>query len=599
MHRVLFLSHQYRANDYCLLALFIIIFKICFVELQHDFTKARIKNQVNSVYHNGSVIQASSPLIDFTTLGAPDDPAPTGKVQLNVAPRHSMASFKRGIEDRRKADRKISEESLSTDCISKRNDILQKQKILGNKLQSNVTLVPNGYQKLKPKHTAPVSAAPIDETPEGIHEHVPECNQEGKYEPVQCHKIGYCWCVNKYGQAIKNTAIPAGEELTCEPFLYESESNDPLVVTGVTAHRMRGLLKAGSMGGSASSGNTKNKQGTDLEIESATPDLKSQPNVKEAESDFNQRVSASQEPSLSLVPNECSMSRANAKIRALRYTDNDSIWIPECDSEHDNLYAGMQCHKTKICWCVDQVTGLPLRANEQLTRQVAMNCTEVRKIADVFSSSDIRSQTGSSPPTPFRGLSKSCDAHKRVEFVLFLVNQFRQQISDHIKINPSALPPPGIRTLNPDKLSEAEVMRWKFLIMDMDHDDKLDDREWSKFKNNFRLIEKFDETPNAQQQQLNIHLSMTPLLILRSQRGCWRDFLELCGNGDILTDESVILSKWLSCTELPQILGSYSPKGDRNRSLDGISDESYAYSKEAAIARSKNRNPFVSILRPN
>lgn len=483
------------------------------------------------------------------------------------------------------------DEIPSTDCFGKRRDILRKQHLLDPKHYqvSSTTPSPSGYHRLKPKRDRqPTSSA--NESFVGLYnEHLPQCNQNGMYEPVQCHKIGYCWCVNKFGQAIKNSAAIAGEKPSCDLTLYESDSNDLVVVTGASANRIKNLLKVGS---ATSESPAPNKIAGNV-VDSLENDDR-QPS-KEHESDFDRRVSASQEPSLALVPNDCSLSRQKAMERAARHTD-DSIWIPGCDHDNHNLYAERQCHKLKVCWCVDQVSGLPLRASEQLTKEISINCTEIKRIVGILENR-VKQDIPKRPPSFVQGFSESCDADKRSELVALLINQFRQQLSEYVRFNPTSKPPEGVTSMNPYKLNESQVSKWRFAIMDVNSDGKLDDREWSKFKVNFKLLDKVDiDSYHSYNQLSNTQSFLTPLSIIRSQRRCWRDFLQFCGNGDVLTNESISLSKWLLCTDLPSrsILPS-DQIGDKSNS-DGVPD---AYTRAAAIARSKKRNPFLGILKPD
>jgi len=45
--------------------------------------------------------------------------------------------------------------------------------------------------------------------------YVPQCNQEGHYEKVQCHAgTAYCWCADKNGNEIAGTRVK-GQHPTC------------------------------------------------------------------------------------------------------------------------------------------------------------------------------------------------------------------------------------------------------------------------------------------------------------------------------------------------------------------------------------------------
>ncbi|XP_072345860.1 uncharacterized protein nid2a isoform X9 [Scyliorhinus torazame] len=43
--------------------------------------------------------------------------------------------------------------------------------------------------------------------------HIPECDEEGKFRPLQCHaSTGYCWCVYENGQELPGTRTPPGTD---------------------------------------------------------------------------------------------------------------------------------------------------------------------------------------------------------------------------------------------------------------------------------------------------------------------------------------------------------------------------------------------------
>lgn len=129
--------------------------------------------------------------------------------------------------------------------------------------------------------------------------------------------------------------------------------------------------------------------------------------------------------------------------------------------------------------------------------------------------------------------------------------------------------------------------------MDRNSDGALGDREWSKFKNNFKLVDLVDDAKQAMKVS---HAAAGLLMIPRSQRRCWREFLEFCGNGGLLEADSISLAKWQTCTDLPPktIRDDMEQKGSMT-----VFENTYAHSREAAIIRSKKKNPFLGILKPD
>lgn len=537
----------------------------------------------DDIYSRGSLSTVEASTVDASTVdsvtlgGQRIKPTALANFQPARASHETRSSNEYPI-NRANIDRRHQEELPSTDCFAKRNEILKRQ-TAGSSSGTRPPSFQTGYQSLKPKQESPASH--FNESSLNLNEHVPDCNETGAYEPVQCHpKIGYCWCVNKYGNAIKNSATLLSQKPYCDQTMYDSESTHVLVVTGTTTERLKKYFKKTS-----SFPETTTPNGN-INFEAESPQLVGprEPGAKH------------EEPILPLIPEDCKNSQAIAKERASKRI-NDSIWVPACDIDNDRLYALRQCHKSKVCWCVDQVTGMPLITKELISDNPSTNCTEIKRIVELASNVMTSSAGKSSQPAFYHGSSEFCDNYRRIEFVVSLNNQFRQQIGDYIRQTSPSLLPPELLTINPNNMAETEVSRWKFRLMDRDHDGKLGDREWSKFKNNFKLVDKNDEIELAALKERSSYSNMGPLMILRSERKCWRDFLDFCGSGDLLNNESVSSSKWLRCTEMP-------PKADKGSSEERVltlafSKNTYANSREAAIMRSKKKNPFTNILKPD
>lgn len=518
-----------------------------------------------------------------------------------------------------------SKELLSKDCFARRNEILSKQQhSIAVKIQQAITFngLPPGFQRLKPKlnggsspvgsPSTSVQAIPSPKLPvEQDNEHVPQCTSEGKYEPVQCHKIGYCWCVNKYGQAIKNSGAAVGEQPSCDMAAYESDNYETLVVSGMSANRLKNLLKS-----SNNNGNTTEATINNQTFESISYQDKPDYHMAERDGDgeFSRRVSKSAEPHLALVPNECDMSRNHARERAAKHM-NDDFWIPACDNANPQLYAERQCHKNKVCWCVSQITGLPVRTNDKLDAQPdSLDCSKT-----VFGLEKTTASPQIAAKPVYVGFSEYCDAEKRADFVSFLINQFKQHLIDlyrpgHAHSDRSQAEEATSLGMHPSAWNESFIAQMKFVTLDYDHDRKLDYREWLRFKSAFKVVEQPEDALKYHElsQQTNGHLALSPLGVLRSQRRCWRDFLQHCGNGDLFTDEAVTIDMWMNCTETPtrqaaQDNAAHHHQAGRHgqpiatdlTSADYIRESIYANTEEAAQTRKQKKNPFLGILKPD
>ena len=168
-----------------------------------------------------------------------------------------------------------------------------------------------------------------------------------------------------------------------------------------------------------------------------------------------------------------------------------------------------------------------------------------------------------------------------------LVGQFRVQIDEYTSLNPNGTRPNGLSSRRPLELPEAEVLWWKFHLLDSDQDGRLEDREWCKFKMNFRLVDRLDGQADGGARR---GASWSPLSILRPERLCWRDLLDWCAGGRLLVRDSIDLARWMGC------MGAGSG-GWRGRERGAEWRGSGASSGEAAAARRKKKNPFAGILR--
>ncbi|XP_050752742.1 nidogen-2 isoform X1 [Gymnogyps californianus] len=65
-------------------------------------------------------------------------------------------------------------------------------------------LTPCEHERLYPR-AVPPGPSPVGDG------HVPQCDEEGRYRPLQCHgSTGYCWCVDAAGQEIAGTRTAPG-----------------------------------------------------------------------------------------------------------------------------------------------------------------------------------------------------------------------------------------------------------------------------------------------------------------------------------------------------------------------------------------------------
>ncbi|XP_033918384.1 nidogen-2 isoform X4 [Melopsittacus undulatus] len=71
---------------------------------------------------------------------------------------------------------------------------------------------PESVQQLTPCEHARLHPREVPPGPSPVSNgHVPQCDEEGRYRPLQCHSsTGYCWCVDESGQEIAGTRTAPG-----------------------------------------------------------------------------------------------------------------------------------------------------------------------------------------------------------------------------------------------------------------------------------------------------------------------------------------------------------------------------------------------------
>lgn len=79
-----------------------------------------------------------------------------------------------------------------------------------------------------------------------IGQYVPTCDENGAYEPMQCHSsTGHCWCVDRNGQEIPGTRSGPGSRPMCEYItcVYHRTTKDHTLLYYVLKDQMEDLEK--------------------------------------------------------------------------------------------------------------------------------------------------------------------------------------------------------------------------------------------------------------------------------------------------------------------------------------------------------------------
>ncbi|KAL3213923.1 hypothetical protein MRX96_007326 [Rhipicephalus microplus] len=157
---------------------------------------------------------------------------------------------------------------------------------------------------------------------------------------------------------------------------------------------------------------------------------------------------------------------------------------PECQPD-GRTYVPAQCHEN-LCWCVSVRTGRPLRGTTSTSRP---DCASL--LGDTF---------------------KGCPFRKKQLFLAALLHSFEREQQQ------AATSPLGSKTTG------ADVLRWKFSTLDVNHNQVLERKEWKQFRRGWASFLK-----NGGRKKL---------------RKCWRNFLRFCDEND---DSRISQDEWLKC----------------------------------------------------
>ncbi|XP_043553581.1 uncharacterized protein nid2a isoform X6 [Chiloscyllium plagiosum] len=189
--------------------------------------------------------------------------------------------------------------------------------------------------------------------------HIPECDEEGNFKPLQCHgSTGYCWCVDERGQEIPGTRTPPGPEqpqcgqperidrprTACEQYRERLQAELNLRGLQVGIHipecDEEGKFKPLQCHGSTGHCWCVDERGQEIPG-TRTPPGTSQPQCGQPESIERPKTACEQH-----------RERLHAEVNQ-HGSHFRGIHIPECDEQGN--FTPLQCHgSTGHCWCVDE-----------------------------------------------------------------------------------------------------------------------------------------------------------------------------------------------------------------------------------------------------
>ncbi|XP_060685148.1 uncharacterized protein nid2a isoform X3 [Hemiscyllium ocellatum] len=191
--------------------------------------------------------------------------------------------------------------------------------------------------------------------------HIPECDEEGNFKPLQCHgSTGYCWCVDERGQEVPGTRTPPG---TSQPQCGHPESIER-PKTACEQHRERLQAEVNQHGSHFlgihipecdEQGNFRplqchgstgycwcvDERGQEIPG-TRTPPGASQPQCGQPEPVEGPKTICEQH-----------RDRLQAELNLRGSQPLIGAYIPECDEQGN--FKPLQCHgSTGYCWCVDE-----------------------------------------------------------------------------------------------------------------------------------------------------------------------------------------------------------------------------------------------------
>ncbi|XP_059841071.1 SPARC-related modular calcium-binding protein 1-like isoform X1 [Hypanus sabinus] len=290
---------------------------------------------------------------------------------------------------------------------------------------------------------------------------VPECNEDGTFAQVQCHKLtGYCWCVTPEGKPVSGSSVH-NQTPTCSDFTKDKTSqrarDSSRMEQGV---KLQANSRTTSHKGKAETVDNPRQRSADEKhkdvlLVSKIPEL-SYPApwflfIRDAKSNR----------SLKLV--SCEQER-RAAIEEAKLHQYEGAFVPQCST--GGLYKQVQCHQaTGYCWCVQVDSGLPIQGTT--ARNQTPDCrsgakSKVSEMAPLFRDRKLQ----------------GCPGGKKTEFVTGLLKSL---IMDMAQAS-SVLTWRRLSEGSVSFLLEDRAIRWYFGRLDKDLNNEISEKELRPFK---------------------------------------------------------------------------------------------------------------------
>uniref|UniRef100_A0A0K0DY95 Thyroglobulin type-1 domain-containing protein n=1 Tax=Strongyloides stercoralis TaxID=6248 RepID=A0A0K0DY95_STRER len=318
--------------------------------------------------------------------------------------------------------------------------------------------------------------------------YIPRCNNNtGNYQEIQCqYNNQYCWCVKKNGIIIPYTAV-RNDKPICKKrkVIYVSHYNKKKKNNEINIYNCASYFSTENNLLKNLSQNNNEKW---VEKKDVTFKLENQSYIVNIGIQTNNKL------------NSCKYERT-VILDKTPLPRLFSTYIPICQKINENFYEEVQCHPTtKVCWCVDIISGYPLHGTSIIDRLPSCNNkTNTIKVKDVISRFQI----------------KECPTKKRIHFYRSFFTKISNDMISKLNLT---IDTENI-SRNFDKDSKIKIMLWFFEELDKDKDGDLNEEELTLLKENLKKI--------------------------KNVKSCIKNFKEFCDSDD---NKAVSKKEWIYCT---------------------------------------------------
>ncbi|XP_078389339.1 SPARC-related modular calcium-binding protein 1-like [Cetorhinus maximus] len=294
---------------------------------------------------------------------------------------------------------------------------------------------------------------------------VPECNEDGSFAEVQCHKLtGYCWCVTPEGKPISGSSVH-NRTPTCSDSTKDKTSqrgrDSSRIEQGIKLRPTARTLIRNTGKGEALDRHKQRPvedRHKDALLISKNPELTYPALLFLFSRDAKSNRSAKLDQ-----PVSCEQERRSA-IEEAKQHQYEGAFVPQCSTS--GLYKQVQCHQaTGYCWCVRVDSGHPIQGTT--ARNQTPDC-----------GSGARSKVSEMGPLFRDRKLQGCPGGKKTEFVTGLLKSLIMDMDQ----SGYQLTWRRVSEGSTSFLLEDRAIRWYFGRLDKDFNNEISEKELRPFK---------------------------------------------------------------------------------------------------------------------